>query len=186
MKFSADIQDRSFEIEVKKENGKILVMVDNKPVNLKYETDQKGSISALIIEGKRYEVRCDDRTGNYKVNLWQKPYEVSFSRIETEGLKHISDLPPESGLLDKGSIRPAAQSNLPHRIIKSPMSGLVIAIHTDSGKEIKKGDSLILLEAMKMQNEIRSPITAKVLQVYAAVGKTVEKNEKLLELEPLS
>ena len=174
MKFSADIQDRSFEIEVKKENGKLLVIVDNEPVDLKYEKAQNGSISALIIEGKRYEVKCDDRTSKYKVSIWQKPYEVSFSRIETEGLKHISDLPQ------------ATQSHQPHRIIKSPMSGLVIAIHTDSGKEVKTGDSLILLEAMKMQNEIRSPITAKVLQVYAAVGKTVEKNEKLLELEPLS
>ncbi len=174
MKFSADIQDRSYEIEVKKENGKILVIVDNEPIDLKYETAQNGSISALIIEDKRYEVKCDDRTGKYKVSIWQKPYEVSFSRIETESLNHISDQPQ------------VAQSHLPHRFIKSPMSGLVIAIHTVSGKEVKKGDSLILLEAMKMQNEIRSPITAKVLKVYATVGKTVEKNEKLLELEPLS
>lgn len=174
MKFSADIQDRSFEIEVKKENGRVLVIVDNEPIDLKYETAHNGSISALIIEGKRYEVRCDNRTGNYRVSIWQKPYEVSFSRIETESLKQTSDLSQ------------VTQSNQPHRVIKSPMSGLVIAIHTTTGKEVKKGDSLILLEAMKMQNEIRSPITAKVLQVYAAVGKTVEKNEKLLELEPLS
>ncbi len=174
MKFTTNIKDRSFEIEIKKENGKVLVIFDNEPIDLKYETAHNGSISTLIIDGKRYDVKCDDRTGKYIVSIWQKPNEVSFSHIETESLNHISDQPQ------------VAQSHLPRRIIKSPMSGLVTAIHTDSGKEVKKGDSLILLEAMKMQNEIRSPITAKVLQVYAAIGKTVEKNERLLELEPLS
>jgi biotin carboxyl carrier protein len=172
MKFSATIQDRSFEIEVKKENDKVLVMVDNEPTELKYETDRRGLLSALIIDGKRYELRCDDRTGIYKVYLWQKPYEVSFSGIET----NPSQLP-------EAELRRASST---HRIIKAPMSGLVIAIHTTQDKEVKQGDSLILLEAMKMQNEIRSPIAAKVLQIYPTVGKSVEKGDKLIELESLT
>jgi biotin carboxyl carrier protein len=172
MKVIATVLDRSFEIEMKKENGNLSIMVDNEPIELNYETDCKGLLSAIIVAGKRYEVRCDDLTGNYRVSLWQKPYEVTFSGIETEQeLKAISA---------------AAQLHFPHRIIKAPMSGLVIAIHTTTGKDVKPGDSLLLLEAMKMQNEIRSPIAAKVLQIYAAVGKTVEKGEKILELEPVS
>ena len=172
MKVVAKVLDQSFEIEVKKENGVLSVLVDNEPIEAKYETDGKGFISAIILAGRRYEVRCDDRAENYKVSLWQKPYEVSFSETEDE-----------SALKSTQALAPA---HLRHRIIKAPMSGLVIAINTAKGKEIKQGDSLILLEAMKMQNEIRSPIAAKVLQVYPTVGKTVEKGEKLLELEPVA
>lgn len=169
MKFSATIQDRSFEIEVKKENGRVLVMVGNEPTELKYETDQRGLLSALIIDGKRYELKCDDRAGNYKISLFQKPYEVSFTQIEAEQ--------------EQKSISSVTQH---HRIIKAPMSGLVIAIHTTQGKEVKQGDSLILLEAMKMQNEIRSPIAGKVLKIYPLVGKSVEKGDQLIELVPLT
>ena len=169
MKFFTTIQDRSFEIEVKKENGKVSVMVDNEPTDLKYETDQRGLLSALIIDGKRYELKCDDRAGNYKISLSQKPYEVSFSRIEAEQ--------------EQKAVSSVTQ---PHRIIKAPMSGLVIAIHTSQGKTVKQSDSLILLEAMKMQNEIRSPIAGKVLKIYPQVGKSVEKGDQLIELEPLT
>jgi biotin carboxyl carrier protein len=169
MKFSTTIQDQSFEIEIKNENGKLLVMVDNEPTELKYETDSRGLLSALTIDGKRYELKCEDRAGNYKICLLQKPYEVYFSRIEAE---------PEHK-----SISSVTQHL---RIIKAPMSGLVIAIHANQGKEVNKGDSLILLEAMKMQNELKSPIAGKVLKIFPLVGKSVEKGDQLIELEPLT
>uniref|UniRef100_A0A7C6A9Y9 Biotin/lipoyl-binding protein n=1 Tax=candidate division WOR-3 bacterium TaxID=2052148 RepID=A0A7C6A9Y9_UNCW3 len=169
MKFNIVVDGHPFLIEINKVNNNLLVTVDNESIELGYETNRDGSLSAIILGGKRYEVRCNNCKGNYKVSLWQKPFEVSFSRVAAESEpKLISDV-----------------TQIRHRVIKAPMSGLVIAIHTKQNQEVKPGDALILLEAMKMQNEIRSPIAAKIRHIYTAVGKTVEKGEKLLELEPL-
>lgn len=167
MKLTTIVQDRSFEIEIRQEDGKLEVLIDNEPIALDYEMDKTGLLSAVIINGKRYDVKCDNQIGNYKVSIWQKPFEVSFAKVESESEPKLSS-------------KPSAH----HHIIKAPMSGLVIAIHTQQNQIVKPGDALILLEAMKMQNEIRSPIAAKIRQIYTAVGKTVEKGEKLLELEP--
>lgn len=171
MKFNVLVENRSFVIEIKKANNNLLVMVDNEPIELKYEINRDGLLSALILDGKRYEVKCNNCQGNYKISLWQKPIEVVFSQIAPQSETKL--------------ISGTTQTQIPHRIINAPMSGLVIAIHTKQNQEVKSGDALILLEAMKMQNEIRSPIAAKIRQIYTAVGKTVEKGEKLLELEPL-
>jgi biotin carboxyl carrier protein len=68
--------------------------------------------------------------------------------------------------------------------VKAPMSGLVIAIHVKTGDIVDTQSSLIVLEAMKMQNDIRSPIKAKISGMFVKVGQTVEKDDKLMNIEP--
>jgi biotin carboxyl carrier protein len=65
------------------------------------------------------------------------------------------------------------------------MSGLVISMHLKIGQEMVKDSQLLILEAMKMQNEIKSPVKAIVREIFVKVGQTVEKDDKLLILEPI-
>ena len=65
--------------------------------------------------------------------------------------------------------------------VKAPMPGKVLAIHVEDGSEVKEGDSLLVLEAMKMENVIKSPVDATVRQIRVKAGGTVEKNEILIE-----
>jgi biotin carboxyl carrier protein len=66
--------------------------------------------------------------------------------------------------------------------IKAPMPGKVLDIKVKEGDNINKGDSLLVLEAMKMENIIKAPEAAVIKKIHAAKGKAVEKNEVLIEL----
>ena len=67
--------------------------------------------------------------------------------------------------------------------IKAPMPGLILDILVKSGDEIKEGELLLILEAMKMENSIISPINGKVKKVSVEKGTTVTKNQLLIEFE---
>jgi biotin carboxyl carrier protein len=67
--------------------------------------------------------------------------------------------------------------------VLAPMPGLVLEIAVKEGDEVKKGDSLLILEAMKMENVIKSPGDAKVLKINVQPKDTVEKGAVLIEFE---
>jgi biotin carboxyl carrier protein len=64
--------------------------------------------------------------------------------------------------------------------IKAPMPGMVLRILVVEGTEVKKGDGLLVLEAMKMENIIKSPTDATVKKITVTAGKAVEKNQVLV------
>ena len=67
--------------------------------------------------------------------------------------------------------------------IKAPMPGLIINVSVNEGTEVKKGDTLLILEAMKMENVIKSPRDGKVKKVNVQLKQAVEKNQVMLEFE---
>ncbi len=67
--------------------------------------------------------------------------------------------------------------------IKAPMPGIIIGMEVKEGDEVIEGDTLLILEAMKMENAITSPKDARVKSIQVKVGDTVEKNKLLIELE---
>ncbi len=67
--------------------------------------------------------------------------------------------------------------------IHAPMPALVVKLEVDVGDEVKPGQGLIILEAMKMENEIRAHTEGKVKEIFVTKGKAVEKGELLLRLE---
>ena len=69
------------------------------------------------------------------------------------------------------------------QFIKAPMPGLIINVSVNPGDEVKKGDTLLILEAMKMENVIKSPRDGKVKKVNVSLRNAVEKNQVLLEFE---
>ena len=65
----------------------------------------------------------------------------------------------------------------------APMPGKVVEIKVKKGSNIKKGDTLVILEAMKMQNEIQAPVTGKVTSVNCEEGQAIEANIPLVIIE---
>jgi biotin carboxyl carrier protein len=76
----------------------------------------------------------------------------------------------------------AAREAGPSRLM-APIPGKVVAIKVDPGSEVEAGQPLIVLEAMKMENELAADHSGRVTQVHVAVGDTVEGGQLLVELE---
>jgi biotin carboxyl carrier protein len=66
--------------------------------------------------------------------------------------------------------------------IESPMPGTIAAVSVTAGQKVKKGDTLLVLEAMKMENEIMSPRNAEVAAVLVAKGDSVQSGTPLVSL----
>lgn len=77
----------------------------------------------------------------------------------------------------------SAKSSTTVNNIKAPMPGLIVNILAPEGTEVKKGDGLLILEAMKMENAIKSPRDGKIKKVHVQLRQAVEKNQVLLDFE---
>ena len=82
---------------------------------------------------------------------------------------------------------PAATKPVPRiageGVVTSPMPGTVIAIKVEVGELVKVGDVLIILESMKIQNEIPAPRDGRIKEIYVAEGKYVRRREPLIAIE---
>lgn len=77
------------------------------------------------------------------------------------------------------SARPAGPSHL-----AAPMPGLIVRVNVQTGDQVRPGQGLIVMEAMKMENELRASVAGVVRSVLVTPGSAVEKGARLLELEP--
>lgn len=75
------------------------------------------------------------------------------------------------------------QAGTKFKDVKAPMPGLVLDIMVEPGQKVQKGDSLLILEAMKMENVLKSPGDGVVKAVKVEKGTAVNKNQILLEME---
>ena len=75
---------------------------------------------------------------------------------------------------------PAAASLVAGEVVKSPMPGNILKINVALGQKVKEGDVLIVLEAMKMENEIVAPKSGSVAQVAVSKGQVVETGSPLV------
>ncbi|WP_376792229.1 acetyl-CoA carboxylase biotin carboxyl carrier protein subunit, partial [Thermoflexus sp.] len=67
-------------------------------------------------------------------------------------------------------------------VVKAPMPGLIVAVPVQEGQPVRKGEKLVLLESMKMQNEIRAPRDGTVKAIRVRPGQSVEQNQILVVL----
>ena len=83
-------------------------------------------------------------------------------------------------------IRSLAGSSEQHRaagVLKAPMPGLVVRVQAEPGQQVQSGTPLVVLEAMKMENELKAPAAATIRQIRVAAGQAVEKGQVLVEFE---
>ena len=123
----------------------------------------KDSISYRI---QLISVGSDRKETVIKIN--GNKYEISLKDDVDELIKNMGFI----GLVKSESLE-----------IKAPMPGMVTRINFKEGDLINKGDVLIVLEAMKMENNIKSNITGKIKKICCKQGKPVEKNEVLTVFE---
>lgn len=129
----------------------------------------EGAETVLLVVDGRPRVATVERAGG-AVRVW-----VDGTPVDVE-VKTKADLLLERFGLDAGD---AAAD----REVRAPMPGLVLRVLVEPGQEVEAGAGLVVLEAMKMENELAAPAAGTVAAVHAAPGDAVGKNDLLVELE---
>jgi biotin carboxyl carrier protein len=133
-----------------------------------------GGRYSLLVAGKSYEVfarpitRPEEKSGQtYEIFIDGQRFEVVTEDERARAL---------TGLL-KGSTQSGAAT------IYAPMPGLVIGLPLEVGTEVKAGQSVIVLEAMKMENDLSSPIHGKIKEILVNKGQTVDLGAALVIID---
>ena len=108
----------------------------------------------------------------YKVTVNGTPYEITLEAIDASEVKAA----PATSAPAAAPAAPAASTAAPANgeKIQSPMPGTILAVNVQNGSAVKKGDVLMVLEAMKMENEIMSPCDGTVSSVSVTKGASVD------------
>ena len=117
----------------------------------------------------------------YTITVNGTVYEVTVEEGSTTGAAPVAAAPKAAPKAAPAAPKAAtgAQGSVK---INAPMPGKILAIKADAGKAVKKGDVIVVLEAMKMENEIVAPQDGVVASVNVAVGASVEPGEVLATL----
>ena len=124
-------------------------------------------IYSLIINGKSYEASVCLSEETWDVLLLGQLYRV-----------RVVD---EHDRLLRESVGKLVASHTEY-LLKSPMPGLIISIPVREGQRVNRGDVLVILESMKMQNELKSPRQGKIDRICVKIGENVDQNQLLLSV----
>jgi len=164
MKYITTVNGDKYEIDIDQEDR---ITVDSKT----YETDVQflsdSGVLSLLLNNHSVEAIVEQREGSWEVLIHGELYTVL---VQDERAFRLAK--------ERGSSFEVSGD----AIIKSPMPGLIIDILVDVGQSVKKGEQIVVLESMKMENELRSPRDGVVSHIYVSPGAGVEKGQALVTI----
>lgn len=168
-RYHVAVDGREFDITVEYRSERYYATADSKT----YEITRNSlgdTRSLMLIDNQSLDVDITTNGGNGDRVLFMRGREIPVS-IEDY---HLAQMRKAAGL----SHSHAVEAN-----VKAPMPGLVIGIKVSTGDRVSKGQPLIVIEAMKMENIIKAKADGVVKSIHATKGSSVEKGDLLLELE---
>lgn len=121
----------------------------------------------------------------YKVKVNGKTFEVKILSVsETEPLEveTVKAAPAAKATAPATPTPAASAAPVSGKAVESPMQGTILDVKVKVGDEVKTGDTLLILEAMKLENEIKAPSNGKVLEIRVQKGATVNSKDVLVVL----
>jgi biotin carboxyl carrier protein len=165
MKYATTVGDHTYLIEINR-NGEITVDGESHLADLQ-AIDGLGTYS-LLLDNASFEALVEERQGELGVLLRGRLYPIT---VEDERARRLSEASGGSGTTS-GEVA-----------IKSPMPGLIVAVKVSAGEAVTKGQPLVILESMKMENELKSPRAGKVASVRVEPRQAVEQGQVLVVVE---
>ena len=125
---------------------------------------------------------------NYRITVNGNTYDVAVEEIgggaaPAAAAPVMTPAAPAAPATPAPAATPAASGSKGSVVVSAPMPGKILGVKTEVGKAVKKGDVLMVLEAMKMENEIVAPQDGTVASVETTVGAQVESGDTLVTLD---
>ena len=164
MKYITTVNRHEYTIEIIDESH---LSVDGVVYELDFERVGNQPVYSLVLDGHSFEAHVYTDEEQWQVLLRGDMYRAVVEDERERRLRsQLEGAPAERGEFH----------------LKAPMPGLVIAIPVGEGQPVEKGEVLLILESMKMQNELKSPHAGKISRVRVAPGERVEQKQTLLSV----
>jgi biotin carboxyl carrier protein len=157
------VGDREYIVDIESDH----ILVDGEVVDVDLEQAGVDELYSVLFGGRSYELLIEPRRYTYDITLKGEFYSV---QVEDERARRMNA--SRKMALPEGELA-----------IIAPIPGLVVKVLVVEGEAIEEGQPLVLLEAMKMENELRAARPGTVKQVKVAAGQRVEQHAVLIVLE---
>jgi biotin carboxyl carrier protein len=159
----AAVDGQVHRIEVTGGKGRYTVAIDGRPLEVDWR-EAGGPFVSLLVAGRSHHVALEPRPGGYRVLVESHDFAVD-----------LLDPTRDVVLARRGPAGPA-------RLV-APMPGRIVRVLGEPGQEVEAGQGLVVMEAMKMENELRSPRAGRVAEVHVREWQTVETGALLVVVE---
>ena len=164
MKYEAEIDGRQMTVELDERDGRVTAKIDRHAYELEVLRPERGVY--LIFDGDRV----------FEASVWT--IEPELLRVEIDNRAFAANI------IDRKHRRAGAEHGDEGRQqLIAPMPGKVVRVLLEAGDEVKAGQGVVVVEAMKMQNEIKSSKAGRVVEVRVTEGATVNANQVLAVVE---
>ncbi len=162
MKYVTTVGDTEYTVEIL---DKDQVLLNGKLMQVNFEAISGQPVYSLVIDGKSYEAYVYEGEDQLQVLLLGHQYPAQVEDERERRLRAAAG----GGPAEAGEFQ-----------LRAPMPGLVVSVPVEEGQDVEKGQVLLVLESMKMQNELKSPRAGKVGRVRVKPGQSVEQRQVLL------
>jgi biotin carboxyl carrier protein len=164
MDYMVKVDDREYPLKVARQADCFIIQIHDRTIRAEVVSTSPDSELAMIVDNHFYKIALRPDGG---VIVEEEEYNVE---VADEAIYRMTKATPDHG--HKKEIT-----------ITVPMPGLVIEIEAREGAEVSAGQGLVIVEAMKMQNEIKAPRDGIVKKILVRKGQTVNSREPLLVIE---
>jgi len=165
MKYITTLDGKEYLIEVVDEHH---VSVNGRAQEVDFESVSGQPVYSLIIDGKSYESYVYETEEGWQVLTRGRQYNLTIEDEREKRLRAAAG----GGVAESGEFH-----------LKAPMPGLVVAIPVNEGDKVEKGQVILVLESMKMQNELKSPKAGTVGRIRVKQGEKVEQRQALMSVQ---
>jgi len=167
MKIFADIKNKVIEFEYLNHDGRSIIKCDNKEQHFSFLNIGNNRYS-LIHNNQSHLVHIIHEGSYYHIHIDGEYFPI---RVEDERMRNLRQL-----------VQQASQAS-GIKTITAPIPGLITKVLVREGDQVKKGGGLIILEAMKMENEIKADRDGTVEKILVSQGAPVEKDQALIVIQ---
>ena len=165
MKYITTLDGKEYSIEIIDAHH---VAIDGRVQEVDFESISGQPVFSLIVDGKSYESYVYETEEGWQVLTRGRQYNLTVEDEREKRLRAAAG----SGVAEAGEYH-----------LKAPMPGLVVSIPVAEGDKVENGQTLVILESMKMQNELKSPKAGVVGRIRVKQGETVEQRQALLSVQ---
>lgn len=162
MRFSVSISGRDHALEITQTRGTYQLQVDGRPIHADIVWITTDTLS-ILWDGQSYTARMGTNGG---ILIGERSYEVSVVDPRSWRSRH-----------------PSAAGGAGRQKLTASMPGKVVRVLTSAGSQVRAGQGVVVIEAMKMQNEIRAPRDGTVTSILVHEGDAVNAGDAVAVLE---
>tara|TARA_B100000963_G_scaffold349943_1_gene359569 strand:+ start:1127 stop:1624 length:498 start_codon:yes stop_codon:yes gene_type:complete len=161
------------------------ISYNNQQIHL--EIDPNNGLA--LIDGKQFEYEISEYNGRFYFRIGNKQWILANVQVKGTQIRFNIDGYPvqlqvkneQALLLETLGMKSELKQST--KDIKAPMPGKVLTIEVKEGDQVQEGETILVLEAMKMENEIKSPIQGQIKTIQVEIGQIIDKQTLLVELE---